>query len=173
MLPFVSALSIVNISQRLSCHLSSVRIIHHSLHPELFSTPLYLFLPLRLAFTLSKLFCLSLQVSLSVSLFFDLSEKRNIKEPLFPLSGALSHFPSSFSCPLLSFTTLLHPLLSYAHSFFSPILCLVSSLAVVPKFWHCAPRRTCAQRILGSHSLSHQSGICSIQNSCQLNNKLK
>lgn len=153
--------------------LSLQRVNHTSfLTPWAFLDPSrYLFLPLRLAFTLSKLFCLSLQVSLSVSLFFDLSEKRNIKEPLFPLSGALSHFPSSFSCPLLSFTTLLHPLLSYAHSFFSPSS--VSSLAVVPKFWHCAPRRTCAQRILGTHSLSHQSGICSIQNSFQLNNKLQ
>ncbi|KAL0157242.1 hypothetical protein M9458_048488, partial [Cirrhinus mrigala] len=60
-------------------------------------------------------------------------EKRNIKEPLFPLSGAHSCFPSSFSCPLLSFTTLFHSMLSYApSSLLSSVLSF--SLTVVPEF---------------------------------------
>lgn len=102
----------------------------------------YLFLPLRLAFTLSKFFCLSLQVSLSPSLCSLISVKREtLKSRCFRCQG-----PSPVSPHRSPVLSSLSPL-SYTHcspmpilfSPLSPVSCL--SLAVVLKFWHCVLRR--------------------------------
>lgn len=104
-------------------------IIHRSSHPWLSSDPsLFVYSSLRLPSTLPKLFCLSALVSLSMSVLFDLSEEMNIKEKLFPPSGALFYFPSSVFCPLFSFTAVFHRPLSSAQAFFPLALDLLTAL---------------------------------------------